>query len=441
MKLSAKRSRSRVLRFEQLDRRWLLSANPFSFSNDDGQQTEFRSEALRDAQRADRDAPGIVDRSGIDRNRAPGRRDAGERFLNDPQTRDGSRNSRPPRRGERSSFEHNHHTDAGRQTLPIAPSPTESQQPLEAVRVVTVVVEPNEVSTRSTLVSTSSNRTPIELPGGLTGPIATASGLGVDQNRGTAVPATANESELLLVSITPSDVLRDLNLQAIDNALETNLDSFAEPRLAEALDAIDLWLDQAESVHDKIDKIDQTLRELAEEDATSETEPLPPTRGTESTLDHVPASGDQEASQQWLLESSGFLLESELGPRRPSLVQSTGFADLQATNGGGWALGIGVYKAFESALPMPSQPLLSAGLLPEFTLPPMLHLPADPQPDSGQQRSGTWYSGAAIAAVAVAGVANRFLYLRKSTGTRQCPVARGTGRDRVSADSSSYSNL
>ncbi|WP_417745485.1 hypothetical protein [Rosistilla oblonga] len=413
MKAPLKRSSSRRLRLEQLEGRWMLSANPLTLASDDlgyrgGQGDGFSDTQIVDGgsrDRGPRDAAAQEgnDRGGLESRDSGDREDSRSGRLDDQrpggERRGGDRNGdRPPPRRDRGSSDG-------------TPTITDNDQSSTTLPNVVNVTIRTETSSTSIGDSTSPIRTPV----------VSSSGPGVDAS--PAVPGLSGEqgdlgpmpsdvdgvSETVLVSVTPQGELWELSPESFNQVFEAESETFANPSTVEAIEAVDQWLNQSDAFRDQIEQLDQAIEDLAEEDPAAEPGAFELHEGTELQPDTAAEAVPPESnSQQWLLETSGLLLENDSSSRTVADPQSPRSGESIAN--AGWNVGIGVFKAFESVLPAAPQRSLSAALLPTVATPPRIPSPVEPTAESDSQRSLAWYEGASLAVITIAGV----VYVRRS---------------------------
>ncbi len=390
----------------------MLSANPLTLASDDLGYRGGQGDGFSDTQIVDGGSRGggprdAAAQQGNDR----GGRDSGDREesrlgrLDDQrpggERRGGDRNGdRPPPRRDRGSSDG-------------TPTITDNDQSSTTLPDVVNVTIRNETTTTSSGDSTLANRTPV----------VSSSGPGVDAN--PAVPGLSGEqgdlgpvqaandgvSETVLVSVTPQGELWELSPESFDQVFEAESDTFANPSTAEAIEAVDQWLGQSDAFGDQIERLEKAIQDLAEEDPAAEPEDFELHEGTELQPDTAAeAVPPESSSQQWLLETSGLLLENDSSSRTVAETQSTRSGESIANADAGWNVGIGVFKAFESVLPSARQHSLSAALLPTVATPPRIPSPVEPTAESDSQRSLAWYEGASLAVITIAGV----VYMRTS---------------------------
>ncbi len=391
----------------------MLSANPLTLASDDLGYRGDQGDRFSDTQIVDSGSRGggprdAAAQQGNDRG-GPESRDSGDREdsrsgrLDDQrpggERRGGDRNGdRPPPRRDRGSSDG-------------TPTITDNDQSSTTLPDVVNVTIRNETSSTSIGDSTSPIRTPV----------VSSSGPGVDSN--PTVPSISVEpnvlgsipadgaGETVLVSVTPQGELWELSPESFDQVFEAESDTFANPSTAEAIEAVDQWLNQSDAFGDQIERLDQAIQDLAEEEPAAEPEDFELHEGTELQPDTAAeAVPPESSSQQWLLETSGLLLENDSSSRTVADPQSPRSGESIANADAGWNVGIGVFKAFESMLPAAPQRSLSAALLPTVATPPRIPSPVEPTAESDSQRSLAWYEGASLAVITIAGV----VYVRRS---------------------------
>ncbi|WP_145348824.1 hypothetical protein [Rosistilla ulvae] len=409
MKAPLKRSSSRRLRLEQLEGRWMLSANPLTLASDDLGYRGDQGDRFSDTQIVDggsRDA-GPRDAAALEGNDrgGPESRDSGDR----EESRLGRLDDQRPggeRRGEDRNGERPPRRDRG--SNDGTPTITDNDQSSTTLPDAVNVTIRNETSSTSIGDSTSPIRTPVVSssgPGVDSNP--TVPGISVEPNVLGSIPADG-AGETVLVSVTPRGELWELSPESFDQVLEAESDTFANPSTAEA---VDQWLNQSDAFRDQIEQLDQAIEDLAEEDPAAEPEAFELHEGTELHPDTAAEAVPSESnSQQWLLETSGLLLENDSSSRTVADPQPTRSGESIANANAGWNVGIGVFKAFESMLPAAPQRSLSAALLPTVATPPRIPSPVEPTAESDSQRSLAWYQGASLAVITIAGV----VYVRRS---------------------------